>query len=459
MDVTRKLIAHNAPSPLAGARPGVLRHGGENALYAGAAGIPSRLEPTYVQHTFPLRFHLWRDLFLEGARCVTPSVRHLPPECLTSKIKHRNRLHMWIGEQEAHLADPRAVALFQDIHGNLSETGGANIVVYRDGKVVSPRRSNILWGVSLTVLTEILRDRGIPFAEDDLQVVDLQNAEEAWLVTTPYCMAPVVRINGVPIGDGAPDRIPRSLLEAWSARGGQGRVPRDRRGDRVAVREVDAARHRAISSDERGGVALSSPGWSGFGLEGLQPSLTLDGRDLEPRAAAVRAAGEKRSIEYRFDGDVRLTLSVEPAALGSGAFVVRPVLELKRGSAATLNRLRLLSSLPNGKAAFGKEPRRVRVLLEQGYSARVAPLLGSSRRPRRGLRAEHGTEAAVGLLGDVLGRLRQGGAPGVPRGLPELRALPGTCRHHGGPFRPDRALGALVRRRGHADERRRRHPT
>jgi len=128
-------------------------------------------------------------------------------------------------------------------------------------------------------------------------------------------------------------------------------------------------------SDDRGLVALSCPDWSGFGLEGLQPSLTLDGRDLEPRAAAVREAVGERSIEYRFDGDVRLTLTVEPAVLGSGAFVVRPVLELVRGSTATLNRLRLLTSLPNGKAAFGKEPRRVRVLLEQGYSARVAPLL------------------------------------------------------------------------------------
>jgi len=217
MDVTRKLIAHNA-ALAPGEELGLVYYctAGENALYAGAAGMPAKLEPTYVQHTFPLRFHLWRGLFLEGAHCVTPSVRHWPPESLTSKIKHRNRLHMWIGEQEAHLADPRAVALFQDIHGNISETGGANIVVYREGRVISPRRSNILWGVSLTVLTEILRSKGIPFAEDDLQVVDLVTADEVWLVTTPYCMAPVVKVNGASIGDGKPGKMWRTLLDAWS---------------------------------------------------------------------------------------------------------------------------------------------------------------------------------------------------------------------------------------------------
>ena len=217
MEITRHLIRRN--STLApDAELGLVYYitAGENPLYAGAAGLGGERVPSYVQHTFPLRFSMWRDSFLEGIHCVTPAARHWPPQCLSSKIKNRNRLHMWIGEQEARLADPAAVALYMDIEGNIAETGGSNFVIYRDGKVVSPRRRNILWGISLTVLTELLAEMGIPFEEDDIQVYDIINADEAWLPTTPYCLGPVVKINGAPIADGKPGPVWRSILDRWS---------------------------------------------------------------------------------------------------------------------------------------------------------------------------------------------------------------------------------------------------
>lgn len=190
--------------------------GGENPIYAGAAGLPSKIQPTFVMHTFPLPFPLWRNLFLQGIHCVTPSVRHWPPQSLSSKIKNRNRLHMWIGDREARLADPSAIGLYLDLDGNITETGGSNFLLYRNGTVVSPRRHNILWGISLTVVTEILAEMNIPFLEEDIQVFDAINAEEAWLPTTPYCLAPVIKINGEPIGNGKPGPMWRRIVNRWS---------------------------------------------------------------------------------------------------------------------------------------------------------------------------------------------------------------------------------------------------
>lgn len=189
---------------------------GESAVYAGRAGTSQRSLPTYVQHTFPLWPELHREVFLKGVHCITPAVRHWPPECLSSKIKNRNRLHMWIGEQQARLADPQAVALYLDIDGNITETGGSNFVIYRDGAVISPRRNNILWGISLTVLGEILEQMGVPFLERDIQIYDVVNADEAWVPTSPYCLGPVVRLNGTAIGDGQPGPMWRRILDHWS---------------------------------------------------------------------------------------------------------------------------------------------------------------------------------------------------------------------------------------------------
>tara|TARA_B100001123_G_scaffold222840_1_gene250946 strand:- start:920 stop:1771 length:852 start_codon:yes stop_codon:yes gene_type:complete len=189
---------------------------GENSVYAGAAGIPANPSPSYVQHTFPMRFDLFRDIFVNGVHCMTPAPRHWPPQCLSSKIKNRNRLHMWIGEQEIRQLDATAMPLYLDVHGNITETGGSNFVIFRDGKVISPRRNNVLWGISLTVLEEILAQLGVPFIEDDIQTYDVVNADEAWIPTTPYCLGPVVKINGVPIGDGTPGPMWRRIIDHWS---------------------------------------------------------------------------------------------------------------------------------------------------------------------------------------------------------------------------------------------------
>lgn len=217
MAISERLLSEN--SPLApGQELGLIFYmtAGENSVYAGAAGLPRSPSPSYVQHTFPMRFDLFRDVFVDGVHCMTPAPRHWPPQCLSSKIKNRNRLHMWIGEQEIHQVDSNAMPLYLDIEGNITETGGSNFVIFRDGQVISPRRNNILWGISLTVLTEILEEMGVPFVEQDIQTYDVVNAEEAWIPTTPYCLGPVVKFNGVPIGDGTPGPMWRRVIDRWS---------------------------------------------------------------------------------------------------------------------------------------------------------------------------------------------------------------------------------------------------
>jgi len=57
--------------------------------------------------------------------------------------------------------------------------------------------------------------------EDDIQVYDVINAEEAWVPTTPYCLGPVVKINGGPIGSGAIGPLWRQIIDLWSAKVGK----------------------------------------------------------------------------------------------------------------------------------------------------------------------------------------------------------------------------------------------
>jgi branched-chain amino acid aminotransferase len=161
-------------------------------------------------------FELWSTKMKTGVHVVTPSIRHVPPQCYDPKMKYRSRMHYYLADQEARQVDPDAIALLLDLDGNVTETGGANFLIVEKGTIVSPTTVNTLPGISRAMVIELAGKLGIPFVERDIQVYSVINADEAFTCSTPYCVMPVTKINGVPIGDGRPGPTMKRLLAAWS---------------------------------------------------------------------------------------------------------------------------------------------------------------------------------------------------------------------------------------------------
>lgn len=218
IDLSHELIDHNARLLNDKQELGLIHFAtaGEYATYAGMMGRPARTTPTVCIHTFPLPFALWAKKMRTGAHLVTPSIRHVPPQCYDPKIKYRSRLHFYLADQEARLVDPEASALLLDLSGNITETSTANFLIVERGTIVSPTTTNILPGISRATVIEFAAKLNIPFVERDIQLYNALNAEEAFLTSTPYCLMSVTKINGVPIGDGRPGSVARGLLAAWS---------------------------------------------------------------------------------------------------------------------------------------------------------------------------------------------------------------------------------------------------
>jgi predicted dehydrogenase/branched-subunit amino acid aminotransferase/4-amino-4-deoxychorismate lyase len=218
--ITEEIVRHNAEIAGPDAELCVVYFitAGENLVYAGSAAAGgATMLPTLCIHSFPIPFQLFRRFFESGLHLVTPSTRHVPPECIDPKIKHRSRLHWWLAEQEAHLVDSGAMPLLLDLQGNLTETSGSNVLLVKNGVVYSPNPRNILLGISRKVVIELCSTLSIPFRERDLQIHDALTADEVFVATTPYCLAPVTKVNGVTIGDGAiGGPVYDRLLEAWS---------------------------------------------------------------------------------------------------------------------------------------------------------------------------------------------------------------------------------------------------
>ena len=218
-EVSNNLVTHNTQFLAPDQELGLIHFitPGEFKVYAGsAAGQAEAPSPTVCIHTFPLPLYLWADFYRTGIHVVTPSTRHVPPQCVDPKMKNRSRMHWYLADRETHLVDPLAITLLLDLDGNITETGGANFLIVQDGAVVSPTLRNILPGISRQVVMELCEGLDLPFIERDLQVHDVVNAEEAFLSTTPYCMAPCTKINGISISDGTPGPIFQKLMNAWS---------------------------------------------------------------------------------------------------------------------------------------------------------------------------------------------------------------------------------------------------
>jgi branched-subunit amino acid aminotransferase/4-amino-4-deoxychorismate lyase len=188
---------------------------GEYATYAGMSGRPPRTVPTVCVHTYPLPFGLWAGKMRTGAHLITPSVRNVPPQCWDPQLKCRSRMHYYLAEREVRAVDPEAYALLLDLEGHVTETNAANFLMVERGTIVSPLSAKVLPGISRATVIELAAALGIPFVERDVPVSSAQKADEAFLSSTPYCLLPVTRLNGVAVGDGRPGPVSRRLLEAW----------------------------------------------------------------------------------------------------------------------------------------------------------------------------------------------------------------------------------------------------
>ncbi len=216
--ITLDLVAHNAQFLSEGEDLGINHFvtAGEVRSYARLIDRPVRTTPTVAILTFPLPFELYAGRMQTGIHLVTPSVRQIPPECLDPRLKCRSRMHYYLADREARQVDPEASALLLDLAGRITETSTANFLMVERGTIASPPAAHTLAGISRQTVIDLAAQLGIPFVEREIWLFDALNAGEAFLTSTPYCLMPVSRINGVAIGDGRPGPICRRLLEAWS---------------------------------------------------------------------------------------------------------------------------------------------------------------------------------------------------------------------------------------------------
>jgi branched-chain amino acid aminotransferase len=187
---------------------------GEGELTYNPAACPT---PTLVVIVKPFPAPPERT-FTKGIRVSLVGVRRNHPLALNPMIKSNNLLNNALAMQEA-LRHGGEEALMRNQAGELVECSQSNFFVVREGEVLTPPlAAGLLPGITREFVLELAGDLGMSARETTLRPEDLDTAAEAFITGTTREVTPVVAVDDLKIGDGAPGPITRRLLEEFRRR-------------------------------------------------------------------------------------------------------------------------------------------------------------------------------------------------------------------------------------------------
>ncbi|MBT4694457.1 MAG: hypothetical protein HOB73_14045 [Planctomycetaceae bacterium] len=174
-------------------------------------------EPTVLVYSSALPFSEMHSWYSDGVSLQVVSHRQVPENCWPSHLKCRSRMHYYLADQEARSKQSESRALLLDQHDNIAEASTANLLIYiKDTGFVSPRKENILSGISLSVLENLAAQLGVNFQYADFSVADLMEADEVMLCSTSPSVWAVRECNGQACGAGADGEMVRALQRGFS---------------------------------------------------------------------------------------------------------------------------------------------------------------------------------------------------------------------------------------------------
>ncbi len=215
--VTLEVLATNLPHVPPHEDVWIVHNISRGRSVAGADPTKQLSPATVIIFTQPMILRDWARFYREGCHAVTPMSRAVPPQALDARIKNRSRMAYTLAEMEVKLVDPQAQGILLDLDGNVAENKGGNFFIVDDeGTLKTPPTRNALAGISRATVLELAASLGIPTQVTDFQLYDIYTAAEAFFTSTPYCIMPATRINGLPVGDGQVGPLTKRLLAAWS---------------------------------------------------------------------------------------------------------------------------------------------------------------------------------------------------------------------------------------------------
>lgn len=152
-----------------------------------------------------------------GIRCQTSSWRRVEDVSIPARSKNTGiYINSALAKTEAIL-NGYDEAIMLDNAGHVSEGSGENIVIIRDGKLITPAPSdNVLEGITLdTVLFLAQEEMGLEVEERSIDRSELYVADEVFMTGTAAHVTPILEVDTRPVGNGQIGPLTSQLQQTY----------------------------------------------------------------------------------------------------------------------------------------------------------------------------------------------------------------------------------------------------
>lgn len=174
---------------------------------------PYNCTPAVIVFAVPYLSLAGHDGDIRGIKVIVSSMRRIPNQCISTRIKSCNYLNHVLMRLEANEAGAND-AIELDLEGYVCEAPGYNVFVVKQG-VLSTPVDNVLMGITRETVVELAQAANIVVQEGRVQVFDLYNADEVFLSSTAGGIVPVVSLDGRMIGDGKPGPLTQAFQRQY----------------------------------------------------------------------------------------------------------------------------------------------------------------------------------------------------------------------------------------------------
>jgi len=152
-----------------------------------------------------------------GLRLITSTYRRPGPEVLSPKIHHNNLLNSILAKIEANAAGADD-ALMLDSRGFVAETNATHVFIATGETVATSRVVACPEGITRATVLELCGELGITCSERDITLDDVYASREVFCTGTMGELAPVIEVDGQPIGRAQPGTMYARLSAAFAER-------------------------------------------------------------------------------------------------------------------------------------------------------------------------------------------------------------------------------------------------
>jgi len=158
------------------------------------------------------------ELYVRGLDVITSSYRMSPSDVLDPRLKciggYASNI---LAKMEGYKVGAHE-SLKLNHQGQVAECTGDNVFLVKDGVVKTPHPSvGLLKGITRDVALDLAKELGYGTEETFLTVFDFFTAQEAFVTGTAAEIAPVVQLDGRPIGTGNPGPVTLQLMARFRA--------------------------------------------------------------------------------------------------------------------------------------------------------------------------------------------------------------------------------------------------